>query len=206
MLKTHSWWLTIVIAVLISGCEPAAPPKSEPPVPVAPADKSAEMPGEKETASAGRVLDTSTTKAFQGIKLQIPAGWEERPPANEFIQAEYRLSPPEGNIRITMSSAGGGKEANVQRWRGQFSRGADDPESKEETIVIDGQEAIVVELYGTFRDGFGGGGEQQGWCMFGAVIPTGPVNFFIKMTGPRAAVTAQREVFRELVTSARLGE
>lgn len=206
MLKSSPWWVAMAIAAMVLGCEPAAPPKSEPPVPVAPAVKVAEAPGANAAPAAGRVLETSTLKAFQGIKLQIPAGWEERPPANEFIQAEYRLAPPEGTIRITMSSAGGGKEANVQRWRGQFSRRADDPESKEETVVIDGQEAILVELYGTFRDGFGGGGEQQNWCMFGAVIPTGPANFFIKMTGPRAAVTAQREVFRELVTSARLGE
>ncbi|HET6425579.1 MAG TPA: hypothetical protein VFG20_17955 [Planctomycetaceae bacterium] len=156
-------------------------------------------------ADNGNVLAAPTQKSFQGIQLTIPAGWEERTPANEFIQAEYRLTPPEGNIRITMSSAGGGKEANVERWRGQFTRGADDPEAKEETIVIDGQEAIVVELFGTFRDGFGGGGEQRNWCMFGAVIPTGPANFFVKMTGPREAVIAQREAFRDLVTTAKLG-
>lgn len=155
---------------------------------------------------AGNTLAAPTTKSFQGIKLTIPAGWEERPAASEFIQAEYRIPSPEGNIRVTLSSAGGGKEANVERWRGQFGRGSDDPEPQQETVVIDGQEAILVELFGTFRDGFGGGGEQRNWCMFGAVIPTGPVNFFVKMTGPREAVTAQREAFRQLVTTAKLGE
>lgn len=191
--------------LLLLGCEPSSSSKPEPPVPVAPAMPTASTPAET-VPQEGNLLAAPTTKSFQGIKLTIPAGWEERPAASEFIQAEYRIPSPEGNIRVTFSSAGGGKEANVERWRGQFSRGTDDPEPQQETVVIDGQEAILVELFGTFRDGFGGTGEQRNWCMFGAVIPTGPVNFFVKMTGPRKAVTGQREAFRELVTTAKLGE
>ncbi len=198
-------WL-LVVPVWLAGCEASSPPPgSEPPVPTAPAMPATNSGG----AAAGTkttVLEAPVEKSFQGIKLTVPAGWEEKPPASDFIQGEYRISDPAGSIRVTMSSAGGGKEANIDRWRGQFQRGADDPEPQQETVLIDGEEAILVELFGTFRDGFGGGGEQRNWCMFGAVIPTGPANFFVKMTGPRDAVTNQRDAFRQLVTTAKLGD
>jgi hypothetical protein len=198
-------WIVVWLGLLV-GCEAGGPaPSKEPPVPTAPAMPAATGSVSKPEQS-GTVTDAPKEKVFQGIKVTIPAGWEEKAPANEFIQAEYGIAAPEGKIRVTMSSAGGGKEANVERWRGQFTRGADDPEPVQETVLIDGQEAILVELFGTFRDGFGGGGEQRNWCMFGAVIPTGPVNFFVKMTGPREAVTAQRNAFRDLVTNAKLGD
>ena len=41
--------------------------------------------------------------------------------------------------------------------------------------------------------------------LLGAAIPTGPAHFFLKMTGPPAAVDAQPAAFRQLAQSARLG-
>lgn len=195
----------VLVVLLIAGCESAKPPESaESPVPTAPPISSGTLPAGK--SSTGSASTEATKKAFEGITLTIPAGWEEQPPPNDIIQAEYRIGTKAGSIRVTMSSAGGSKEANVQRWRGQFSREANDPEPQQETVVIDGEEAILVELVGTFRDGFGGGGEQRKHCMLGAVIPTGPANFFVKMTGPREAVLEHREEFRTLVISAKFGK
>lgn len=195
----------LLAPLLILGCESAGPPvNSEPPVPTAPAISSPTTSADRN--ASGSVSTEPTEKVFEGITLTIPAGWEEHAPPNDIIQAEYHLTAPTGSIRVTMSSAGGSKEANIQRWRGQFTRGANDPEPQEETVAIDGEEAILVELVGTFRDGFGGGGEQRNHCMLGAVIPTGPANFFVKMTGPREAVLEHREEFRILVSTARLGK
>lgn len=193
-----------VMAALLCGCESAMPPStSSPPVPTAPAIPSTNAPTEE--SSPASVTTAPTEKVFEGITLTIPAGWEEHAPPNDIIQAEYRITNPAGSIRVTMSSAGGSQEANIQRWRGQFTRGPEDPEPQQETVSIDGEDAILVELVGTFRDGFGGGGEQRNHCMLGAVIPTGPANFFVKMTGPRAAVIEHRDEFRTLVSTAKLG-
>ncbi len=190
--------------LLIPGCESAQGPiPTEPPVPTAPALPSTKTTGSPEEKT--QPATTSTEKVFEGITLTIPAGWAEQPPPNDIIQAEYQITAPAGAIRVTMSSAGGSPEANIQRWHGQFSKGPDDPEPQQETVSIDGQEATLVELFGTFRDGFGGRGEQRNHCMLGAVIPTGPANFFIKMTGPREAVMSHRDEFRTLVTTAKLG-
>jgi hypothetical protein len=195
-------WTVCGLAVCgVSGCVERTSEAPATPVPVAPAIESS---GTTSTAGeAGTVLAEAKERVFEGITVTVPAGWEERTPASEFIQAEYRLTGPGGPARLTMSSAGGGMDANIDRWRGQFTRGPDDPAPQEETITIGGEPARLIELHGTFRDGFGGGAPQPKSTMLGAVIPTGPANFFVKLTGPRETVAEHREAFRTLVTTAR---
>lgn len=189
-----------IMGLFLLGCGHSASPTHSPaPVPVAPATADS---ASAETTSVN--TESLREKHFQGITILIPAGWEERPPANEFVQAEYRVQGEAGSARITMSSTGGGIEANLERWRGQFARGPDDPEPKQTTVSVGTQEAVIVELFGTFRDGFSGGPPQPGFAMLGAAIPTGPATFFVKMTGPRETVLSQREAFHELVKTARL--
>lgn len=186
--------VVVALAAIACGCKPAAPSApAEPPVPVA---ASQEAPPPKDATGARE-------KRFEGLTLTIPADWTEQAPASEFIQAEYTLTGPGGPARLTMSSAGGGLEANLERWRGQFTRGPNDPPPQQETIPVGGADAVLIELVGTFRDGLGGGGEKPNWCMLGAIIPTGPANFFIKLTGPRETVVEHRNAIRQLVTSAR---
>lgn len=197
-------WIVLLCSLTVgslSGCGEKPSGTPSPPVPTAPA--AATTSTTSATNDAGTVLAEAKERVFEGITVTVPAGWEERTPASEFIQAEYRLTGPGGPARLTMSSAGGGMDANIDRWRGQFTRGADDPAPQEETITIGGEPARLIELHGTFRDGFGGGAPQPKSTMLGAVIPTGPANFFVKLTGPRETVAEHREAFRTLVTTAR---
>jgi len=183
-----------------AGCGPGTTGTSEAPIPTAAPLAQADNPD----SSTGTVLAESTEKRFQGITLTLPAGWEERPVASDMIQAEYRINGPTGPGRMTLSSAGGSIEANLERWTGQFQPGPNDPAPAHETLSVDSREAVLIELHGTFTDGFSGKGPQPGWCMLGAIIPTGPANFFLKLTGPQETVASQRAAFRELVTSAQL--
>jgi len=191
--------LTVLIA--ICGCnEPVAKPTRDAPVPVAEATPSSSS----ETSNASAVITEAKDKSFPGITVTVPAGWEERPPASEFVQGEFRISGSAGPARLTMSSTGGGIDANLARWRTQFIRGADDPEPKQTTISVGGEDAVILEMHGTFRDGFSGGPPQTGWCLIGAAIPTGPATFFVKLTGPRDTVVAHRDEIEQLVKTARL--
>lgn len=171
------------------------------PVPVA---SSQVAPESSAAVPIGAVLTEPAEKQFEGIRLTIPAGWEEQPVASEFIQAEYRATGDGGPARMTLSSAGGGIEPNLQRWQGQFQRRTSDPEPQRTTLVVGGVEAVVIELHGTFTDGFSGKGPQPNSMMLGAIIPTGPANFFLKLTGPRETVAAQKDAFFTLVSSAKL--
>jgi hypothetical protein len=202
MNRTGLIWLC-GLSLIAAGCGEPTGTTTEAPVPVA---KPIESPEDSQPAAEGTVSTAPTERQFAGIAVTIPAGWEERPVASEFIQAEYSLSGPAGPARLTMSSAGGGLEANLDRWRGQFMRLPDDPAASQITIPVGSAEAVVLELHGTFRDGFSGGDPKNGWCMLGAAIPTGPSNFFVKLTGPRDTVLARRDELHELVRTARLSQ
>ena len=50
---------------------------------------------------------------------------------------------------------------------------------------------------------FSGGRPSTNWRMLGVAVPLGPINYFIKLTGPQATVTAQKDAFVKFVESAK---
>ena len=139
-----------------------------------------------------------------GVKYSVPADWEEQPRKSDFVLGEFSIPGEGGAARLTLSSAGGGIEANVERWRGQFNRGPDDPEPKESEITFDGKPATLVELAGTYSDMFGGGAPNKSWRMLGVAVPLGTTNYFVKLTGPAKTVTPRRDEFLKFVESAKM--
>jgi gluconolactonase len=138
-----------------------------------------------------------------GIKFQIPADWEEGN-ANAAIIAEYRLPGGAGAARLTLSTAGGGTEANIERWKQQFHRGSSDPEPKESRITAAGKPGTLIELHGSFSDMFAGGGSKPNWQLLGVAIPIdSDHNYFVKLTGPQKTVAARQEEFLNFVETAR---
>ena len=92
----------------------------------------------------------------------------------------------------------------MNRWRGQFQPGPNDPESKESQITVSGKDVTLLELHGTFSDMFGGGAPKSNWQLLGAAIPIDAENnYFVKLTGPTETVSAHREEFLKFIESAR---
>jgi hypothetical protein len=157
-------------------------------------------PGKSSSAPAGQAAE----RMFGGVRFDIPAGWEEKTLSSTMILAEFALPGEAGAGRLTLSSAGGGTAANMDRWRGQFQRGPTDPESTESSFAAAGQEGTLIEVYGTYSDMFGGGGPRANWQLLGVAIPIdADHNYFVKLTGPRQTVSAQRDAFVKFVKSAR---
>ena len=108
--------------------------------------------------------------------------------------------------------AGGGVQANINRWVDQFVQ-PDGSESKDKTKIekkqLDGTEVHVVSITGTYKDRPGGGPFTQtpvvlreDYRMLSAIIATpGQGHYFIKMYGPRKTVDAQQEAFEQMVES-----
>ncbi len=171
----------------------------EVPVPVAKAIVS-----EATSATATGEAKTEPYEAsVGGFKFMVPVGWQEQPPKSEFVLGEFSLPGSAGAARLTVSSAGGGIAANLERWRGQFSRGPHDPEPQESEVTFDGQKGTLIELSGSYTDMFGGGKPSRDWRMLGVAVPMGSTNVFVKLTGPQATVTDQREAFVKFVGSAK---
>jgi len=95
---------------------------------------------------------------------------------------------------------GGGVEANVQRWIGQFTG---TPETKREEVDAGGQKITLVNITGTYNDGppMGAKTPKENYTMIGAIVPTADSNVFIKLTGPKDAVAKLAESFKKICTS-----
>src|SRR5438876_18006 len=66
------------------------------------------------------------TAAFLDYRTTVPAGWASRTPSSSMRLAEYVLpATPEGSGEVVVfffgPAMGGNVDANLSRWKGQFS-------------------------------------------------------------------------------------
>ena len=150
-------------------------------------------------------------------ELTAPAGWEPKEPANNIIESEFEAPPAEGDERpgrITIMSAGGSIEQNLDRWYGQFKQpdGSDTKEAAGEPKKIEaaGTEIILVDIKGTFIDKpprAQKGVEREGYRMLGAIVVTKDSGkSFIKFYGPEKTVGEYAEAFEEMLKNLKAKE
>jgi hypothetical protein len=131
------------------------------------------------------------------LAWKVPVGWQEAPSPNAMRLATYRV--PDG-VEVTVSRAGGATDANIQRWVGQFDDVGHEVHAER---TVHGLHVVTVDVAGTFV----GGGMTPGttaephpaWAMVGAVVESRSPPYFIKMTGPVAAVRVARAAFDHLI-------
>jgi hypothetical protein len=127
----------------------------------------------------------------------MPTGWQEAPSPNAMRLVTYRA--PDG-VEISVSRAGGGTDANIERWVGQFDDVGHEVHAEK---TVHGLHVVTVDVAGTFMGGAmtpGAAAESHpAWAMVGAVVESRSPPYFIKMTGPVAAVRAARAAFDRLV-------
>jgi hypothetical protein len=143
-----------------------------------------------------------------GLTFSVPAGWQElKPSAMDRGVVDARLAiPADGaELAVTMSKTGGGVELNVERWKGQFPE-ATAADQIVEPLQVGGVEATWVALRGRYQDPFRPARpEHANWMVLAAAIPLdGRGDFYVKLSGPRAAVEQVRDDFRQFVEGARV--
>ncbi len=98
---------------------------------------------------------------------------------------------------------GGGIEANINRWVGQF-QGA--PEKKIEKKKLGDREVTFLTASGTYMQSSGGpfsGNKtaQPDSMMLAAILPSVKGAVFLKLTGPKKSVEAMKAAFEEFANS-----
>lgn len=216
--SVRDWLPIFLIAVLpaCGGCDSAQQNADVPPVRTATvdsssnSDKSATATGSPQSAkstadaaaSGSGKISESLQQAFDGMKFYVPSSWKQLPLSQMqmgIVAAKFGLPQIGEDISLTLSTSGGSIEDNIQRWEGQFRDG--EPLTRE-TVSIDGKEATIVRLQGTFSAGFGRPPEKD-WRMIGVIIPMSQHNYFIKLTGPAQEVSEAESEFLEFCRSAR---
>lgn len=138
--------------------------------------------------------------------ITVPAAWKNNEASG--MRAVDISVPKQGEdkddaeLTFFLLGAGGGVDANVNRWAGQFG-GADSIKSKRTVKTSGGIEATVVEIEGSFK-GMGKNGPmteaKENYKLIGAILNDGG-DVFIKLTGPKATVDANKAAFEKMVES-----
>ena len=201
--------LCLAGALLPAGC--ASAPKEAAPASTAPAASSA--PANDSTGGIAVGHGGAPAAAPQGaapsapVKWTAPARWESKP-ASGMRAATYIIpaaaGDSEGGELAVFTNIGGGVQANIDRWIGQFEA-ADAPKAKQKKETLNGFSVTTIDLTGTFK---GGGmamgqtsGPKSGYRLLGAIVETSGGEVFFKMTGPTKTITAAQNEFQDLLKS-----
>jgi len=100
---------------------------------------------------------------------------------------------------------GGSVDANIERWKGQFT-GADGKPAPAKVAkrTVNGVAMTTIDTSGEYlgMGGPAGGGQPApGYRMLGAIVEGPGGNLFIKFTGPQKTVTANQQKFETLLAS-----
>lgn len=98
---------------------------------------------------------------------------------------------------------GGGTQANIDRWIGQFDG---TPESSTEEVDVGDREITILTAKGTYMESSGGpfsGNKtaRPNYTMLAAILPSPQGAVFLKLTGPDASVDAMQEAFMAFAKS-----
>ncbi len=155
----------------------------------------------------------ATMAAADPVEFQIgaftfnrPNGWKWIQPTSTMRKAQLEIpGTNQEKADITFfhfgPGQGGGIQANVNRWFGQFQGG---PTSQRE--ATEGRTRIYyVQATGTFQSGMPGGPTTplENYALLGAILAdeqSGDV--FVKMTGPKPTVESASTLFQEMIIQA----
>lgn len=147
--------------------------------------------------------------ALLGYHTKAPGSWSPRPPASSSRLAQFVIhgsdASSDGEVVAFFfgASQGGNVDANLARWRGQFS--TPDGSPVPETIARDSSGAFPVttaEFRGTYRRGVGAGSADSvrtGQTLVASIVETPRGALFIQMFGPSGTVAAHRAELAKFV-------
>jgi hypothetical protein len=208
-LMTRFQSLAVALVIIGAGgacpaCSKATPPEPEKPEPAAaPVASPAPAPMRSAVTSA---CATTTATGPDDIAWDTPPAWTTLPNPNTMRKATYKVPKAGGDAEdgeVTVSSAGGGVDANIKRWASQFGNAS----PKTEPRKPNGLSVTVVEMKGTYAasSGMMGGPStpKEKFMLLGAVVDAGDRQHFVKLTGPEKTVLAAKKDFDALVASLR---
>lgn len=145
------------------------------------------------------------------VKWTPPSSWEAKP-ASGMRAATYIIPAAKGDTEggecAVFVNIGGGVQANIDRWIGQFEQpdgGSSAAKAKQAKETINGMSVTTVDLTGTFAGGGMAMGQpstkKPGYRLLGAIVEGSSGEVFFKFTGPAKTVAAAQADFRTMLKS-----
>ncbi|MGA2711731.1 MAG: hypothetical protein ABSG41_01390 [Bryobacteraceae bacterium] len=145
-----------------------------------------------------------------GLKWMAPAEWASEGSA-PFRVVTYSVPAAPGSEKAECivyffgPGQGGSVEANLDRWKGQFSQNGKPAEAKVMRRVVHGVKITTIDLTGTYTATGGqvkeGQGPLTGYRMVASVAEGAGGNIFIRFIGPERTVTAGLAKYEHLLSS-----
>lgn len=192
-MKQFAWCLIAGCLMCVTGCLPSAEkPASAPPL-------SSPEPVARESESPAS--PAGGTRKYTGISFNIPKEWRELPD-QQFVDSKYIVPTEKGELELTLTSMGGGIDANIGRWMGQIQNGPGD-EPTQGSIEIDGVSGMLIDCRGKYNSNVAtnNSGTKDDWRLVGIGLPVPRRDFFIRLVGPREAVAEFYDPFMKFVRS-----
>jgi hypothetical protein len=147
-----------------------------------------------------------------GLKWTDPAGWPSQGSA-PFRVVTYSVPAVPGSEKAECivyffgPGQGGSVEANLDRWRGQFSQTGKPGEMNAKVAhrTVHGVKVTTIDLAGIYTATGGqvkeGQGALPGYRMLAAIAEGAGGNIFIRFIGPEKTVTAGLAKYEQLLAS-----
>ncbi len=141
----------------------------------------------------------TTPSQLRGLAVAAPKEWESQTPKSQMRVAEWFIPGPGGDGELVVyrfPGGGGGVDANIDRWKGQFDppegKTIDDVSTVKEVEGKDGLRTTLVDVQGTFRAAVVPGAEEKhneaDYRMLALIVQGYGDPFYFKLVGPTATV------------------
>jgi hypothetical protein len=154
----------------------------------------------------------ATELTLLGYHATPPATWVTRAPSSTSRLAEFTLPPTSaGTGEVVVYFFGPQQppnvDANLARWKGQFSH--PDGSSVSEKVTRDSSGAfplVFAEYDGSYRRGIGAGSADSvrtAQRLIAAIVPTPKGTMYIQLFGSTNRIAAERDAFTSFVKAIR---
>lgn len=153
-----------------------------------------------------RAADAPASFKVSELSFARPAKWEWQPIQSQMRKAQLKVPPAAGEAGEVVffhfgPSNGGGTQANVTRWFGQFEGTKEQIKGRTEEAKAGSNKVTYVHAEGTYKSGMPGGPQtpKPGYALLGAIIEDADGSVFVRLTGPKALVESATAEFKKMV-------
>jgi hypothetical protein len=146
------------------------------------------------------------------LKYTAPEDWQKEPVKSSLRVDQYRLphvadDAEDGELAVFGTNVGGGTEANVARWRSQFTTADGQPTPDDaftqEQFAVGGLEVTFVDIVGRYDAGLAMGGTppepRPDYRLLAAIVETPGGPWYFKAVGPAATMAHHRKGFLDFL-------
>jgi hypothetical protein len=150
-------------------------------------------------------------ESVAGLKWTAPSAWSNKGSA-PMRAATYIVPPAQGDktssecvVYFFGSGQGGSVEANMDRWKSQFTQAGKPAPAQIQKRMVHGLPVTTIESSGDYSGMGGPLADRQtveaSYRLLGAIVEGPEGNVFIKFAAPAKTVAANQQNFEQLVNS-----